>query len=549
MSLDKSKSKKEWLPKAEACSTTGMKFTSLSGNDVELIYTPEDVKEKYDEKLGFPGEYPYTRGVHLNMYRGKLWTMRQFAGFGTPEDTNQRFKYLLEHGQTGLSVAFDMPTLMGWDSDASLAEGEVGICGVSIASLADMERLFDGIPLDKVSTSMTINSPAAMVFAFYLAVAEKQGVPLNKLRGTLQNDILKEYIAQKEFIFPPKESMRIITDMIEYCTNEVPQFNPVSVSGYHIREAGSTAAQELAFTLADGFAYIEACIERGLDVDAFAPRISFFFNSHLDFFEEISKFRAARRIFAKRMKEKYGAKNSRSMILRFHTQTAGCSLTAQQPENNIVRTAIEALAAVLGGTQSLHTNSMDETLALPSDKAVKIALRTQQIIAYEHNVINSIDPLGGSWYVEKLTDDIEAEAEKYFNMIDAQGGVIACIENGFFQKEIANSAYRYQQELDRKEKIVVGMNDFIEKDEKIDIPILQISKDVEELQIKRIKELKSSRNNEKVRETLSNLDVAARDGSNLMPFILDCARNYVTLEEMIFTLKEVFGVYVEQAVF
>ena len=549
MSLDKSKSKKEWLPKAEACSTTGMKFTSLSGNDVELIYTPEDVKEKYDEKLGFPGEYPYTRGVHLNMYRGKLWTMRQFAGFGTPEDTNQRFKYLLEHGQTGLSVAFDMPTLMGWDSDASLAEGEVGICGVSIASLADMERLFDGIPLDKVSTSMTINSPAAMVFAFYLAVAEKQGVPLNKLRGTLQNDILKEYIAQKEFIFPPKESMRIITDMIEYCTNEVPQFNPVSVSGYHIREAGSTAAQELAFTLADGFAYIEACIERGLDVDAFAPRISFFFNSHLDFFEEISKFRAARRIFAKRMKEKYGAKNSRSMILRFHTQTAGCSLTAQQPENNIVRTAIEALAAVLGGTQSLHTNSMDETLALPSDKAVKIALRTQQIIAYEHNVINSIDPLGGSWYVEKLTDDIEAEAEKYFNMIDAQGGVIACIENGFFQKEIANSAYRYQQELDRKDKIVVGMNDFIEKDEKIDIPILQISKDVEELQIKRIKELKSSRNNEKVRETLSNLDVAARDGSNLMPFILDCARNYVTLEEMIFTLKEVFGVYVEQAVF
>ena len=549
MSLDKSKSKKEWLPKAEACSTTGMKFTSLSGNDVELIYTPEDVKEKYDEKLGFPGEYPYTRGVHLNMYRGKLWTMRQFAGFGTPEDTNQRFKYLLEHGQTGLSVAFDMPTLMGWDSDASLAEGEVGICGVSIASLADMERLFDGIPLDTVSTSMTINSPAAMVFAFYLAVAEKQGVPLNKLRGTLQNDILKEYIAQKEFIFPPKESMRIITDMIEYCTNEVPQFNPVSVSGYHIREAGSTAAQELAFTLADGFAYIEACIERGLDVDAFAPRISFFFNSHLDFFEEISKFRAARRIFAKRMKEKYGAKNSRSMILRFHTQTAGCSLTAQQPENNIVRTAIEALAAVLGGTQSLHTNSMDETLALPSDKAVKIALRTQQIIAYEHNVINSIDPLGGSWYVEKLTDDIEAEAEKYFNMIDAQGGVIACIENGFFQKEIANSAYRYQQELDRKEKIVVGMNDFIEKDEKIDIPILQISKDVEELQIKRIKELKSSRNNEKVRETLSNLDVAARDGSNLMPFILDCARNYVTLEEMIFTLKEVFGVYVEQAVF
>lgn len=549
MTKNISKSKSEWLKEAEQSKTTGMKFTSLSGRKLDVCYTPEDIDGSYNEMLGHPGEFPYTRGIHPNMYRGKLWTMRQFAGFGTPEDTNQRFKYLLANGQTGLSVAFDMPTLMGWDSDADLAEGEVGICGVSISSLADMEILFDGIPLEKVSTSMTINSPAAMVYAFYLAVAEKQGVDFKKLNGTLQNDILKEYIAQKEFIFPPKESMRIITDMIEYSTNEVPKFNPVSVSGYHIREAGSTAAQELAFTLADGFAYIESCIERGLDVDSFAPRISFFFNSHLDFFEEIAKFRAARRIYAKRMKNKYGAKNPKSWTLRFHTQTAGCSLTAQQPENNIVRTAIEALAGVLGGTQSLHTNSMDETLALPSDKAVKIALRTQQIIAYEHGVINVADPLGGSYYVEKLTDEIEAEAEKYFNMIDSQGGVISCIENGFFQKEIANSAYMYQKELDKKEKIVVGVNEFIEKDEKIDIPILQIPKSVEELQIKRIKELKASRNQEKVNSNLDNLKKSAADGTNLMPAILDCARNYVTLGEMVSTLKQEFGVYEEKAVF
>jgi methylmalonyl-CoA mutase N-terminal domain/subunit len=411
------------------------------------------------------------------------------------------------------------------------------------------ESLFEGIPLDKVSTSMTINSPAIILLAYYLAVAEKQGVEFSKLRGTMQNDILKEYIAQKEFIYPPKESMRIITDMIEFCTNEVPQFNPVSVSGYHIREAGSTAAQELAFTLADGFAYIEACIERGMDVDSFAPRISFFFNSHLDFFEEIAKFRAARRIYARRMKNKYGAKNPKSLTLRFHTQTAGCSLTAQQPENNIVRTAIEALAAVLGGTQSLHTNSMDETLALPSDKAVKIALRTQQIIAFEHGVINVADPLGGSYYVEKITNDIESEAEKYFELIDAQGGVIECIENGFFQKEIANSAYRYQQELDRKEKIIVGVNDFVEENETIDIPILQISKEVEELQLKRIKELKASRNNIDVKKALENLKRNAKDGTNLVPGVLECARKYVTLGEVCAELKEVFGVYVENAVF
>jgi len=546
----KSASKFEWKEDALKSQASGMKFTSLSGRELDICYTPEDIKEtNYYNEIGYPGEYPYTRGIHHNMYRGKLWTMRQFAGFGTPEDTNQRFKYLLAHGQTGLSTAFDMPTLMGYDADDEISEGEVGICGVAISSLEDMEILFDGIPLDKVSTSMTINSPAIMVYAFYLAVAEKQGVPFDKLRGTLQNDILKEYIAQKEYIYPPKESMRIITDMIEYSTKEVPQFNPVSVSGYHIREAGSTAAQELAFTLADGFAYIEACIERGMDVDDFAPRISHFFNSHLDFFEEIAKFRAARRIYAKRMKNKYGAKNPKSWTLRFHTQTAGCSLTAQQPENNIVRTAIEALAGVLGGTQSLHTNSMDETLALPSDKAVKIALRTQQIIAFEHGVINVADPLGGSYYVEKLTDDIEAEAEKYFDLIDAQGGVIPCIENGFFQREIADAAYRYQLELDRKEKIVVGINDFVEENEKIDIPILQISKEVEEKQVKRLKELKASRNQEEVDNALKHLRKVAEDGTNLMPAVLDCARKYVTLGEMCAELKEVFGVYEEQAVF
>lgn len=548
--LKKSKNKKDWLKTAGEMKTTGMKFTSLSGEEVEMLYTPEDVKDiNHDEEIAYPGEFPYTRGIHHNLYRGKLWTMRQFAGFGSPEDTNKRFKYLLEHGQTGLSTAFDLPTLMGWDSDAPLAEGEVGICGVAISSIEDMKILFDGIPLDKVSTSMTINSPAAMAFAFYLAVAELQGVPFNKLKGTMQNDILKEYTAQKEYIYPPEPSMRIIVDMIEYCKDNVPQFNPVSVSGYHIREAGSTAAQELAFTLADGFAYIEACIERGMDVDDFAPRISFFFNSHLDFFEEIAKFRAARKIYAKRMRNKYGAKNPKSWTLRFHTQTAGCSLTAQQPENNIVRTAIEALAGVLGGTQSLHTNSMDETLALPSDKAVKIALRTQQIIAYEHGVINTADPLGGSYYVEALTKKMEDEAEKYFGKIESLGGVIPAIEAGFFQKEIANAAYRYQRELDNKEKIVVGINDFVEEEEKIDIPILTIPKEVEEMQIKRLKELKASRDNKKVKECMNNLVKSANDGTNLMPVILDCARSNVTLGEMCSELKTVFGVYEEQTVF
>jgi methylmalonyl-CoA mutase N-terminal domain/subunit len=503
----------------------------------------------YLKDLGFPGEYPYTRGIHTNGYRGKVWTRRQFAGFGSPEDTNKRFKYLLEHGQTGLSVAFDLPTLMGWDSDSPVSQGEVGICGVAISSLEDMETLFNGIPLDQVSTSMTINSPAAMIFAFYLAVARKQGVSFDKLRGTLQNDILKEYIAQKEFIYPPRPSMRIITDMIEYCTNEVPQWNPVSVSGYHIREAGSTAVQELAYTLADGFAYIEACLERGMDIDSFAPRLSFFFNSHLDFFEEIAKYRAARRIYAKRMKEKYGAKNPRSWWLRFHTQTAGCTLTAQQPENNIIRTAFQALAAVMGGTQSLHTNSMDETLALPSEKAVKIALRTQQLLAYETGVINTVDPLGGSYFIESLTNKMEEEANKIFNEIDYIGGVIPAIEAGYFQKEIADSAYRYQKELERKEKIIVGVNEFVEDDEKVTIPILQISPEVEKMQYEKLARLKSARNLELAEKSMAMISEAAVSGKNIMPVLIEAAENYVTLGEMVEVLKQHFGTYEEAVVF
>lgn len=542
--------RKAYELKAKAAKTTGMKFTTVSGKDINVFYGPDDIEHiNYLSELGFPGEYPYTRGIHANGYRGKIWTMRQFAGFGTPEDTNKRFHYLLDNGQTGLSVAFDLPTLMGWDADAPLSEGEVGICGVSISSLKDMEVLFDKIPLDKVSTSMTINSPAAMIFAFYLAVAQKQGVDFKQLRGTLQNDILKEYIAQKEYIYPPTPSMRIIVDMIEYCTNEVPQWNPVSLSGYHIREAGSTAVQELAYTLADGFAYIEACIERGLDVDSFAPRISFFFNSHLDFFEEIAKFRAARKIYAKRMREKYGAKNPRSWWLRFHTQTAGCTLTAQQPENNIVRTAIQALAGVLGGTQSLHTNSMDETLALPSEKAVKIALRTQQLIAYETGVINTVDPLGGSYFVEALTDQMEKEANEIFEQIDAMGGVIAAIEAGYFQKEIADAAYRYQKEVERKEKIIVGVNEFVEPDEKIDIPILTIPPEVEIQQKQRLADLRQSRNQQAVEESLKEIKQAAVDGKNIMPVLIRAAQNYVTLGEMVGELKEVFGIYEEVSVF
>lgn len=540
----------EYNEKVSRSKDNGLKYTTVSGEPVNVLYGPHDIEgHDYMRDLGFPGEFPYTRGIHPNGYRGKIWTMRQFAGFGSPEDTNERFHYLLKNGQTGLSVAFDLPTLMGWDADAPLSEGEVGICGVSISSLEDMETLFKGIPLDKVSTSMTINSPAAMIFAFYLAVAQKQGVDFKQLRGTLQNDILKEYIAQKEYIYPPHPSMRIIVDMIEYCTNEVPQWNPVSVSGYHIREAGSTSVQELAYTLADGFAYIEACMERGMDIDEFAPRISFFFNSHLDFFEEIAKFRAARRIYAKRMKERYGAKNPRSWWLRFHTQTAGCTLTAQQPENNIVRTAFQALAAVLGGTQSLHTNSMDETLALPSEKAVKIALRTQQLIAYETGVINSVDPLAGSYMVESMTDKMEAEANRIFDEIDALGGVIPAIEMGYFQKQIADAAYAYQKEVDKKEKIIVGVNEFVETDEKIDIPILTISPEVEKLQKKRLADLKQSRSAVDVENSLKEINDAALNGNNLMPVFVKAAANYVTLGEMIDVLKEPFGIYTEEVVF
>ncbi len=525
-------------------------FTTVSGEPVEMLYGPDDVKEiNFLSEIGFPGEYPYTRGIHPTGYRGRLWTMRQFAGFGTPEDTNERYHYLLEHGQTGLSVAFDLPTLMGRDADDPLSEGEVGICGVAVSSLADMEILFKGINLGEISTSMTINAPAAMVMAFYLGVAEKQVVDFRKLRGTIQADILKEYIAQKEWIYPPEPSMRLIIDMFEYMTKEVPQWNPISVSGYHIREAGSTAIQELAFTLADGFAYVEAGIERGLDVDVFVPRISFFFNSHLDFFEEIAKFRAARRIWAKRMKNKYGAKNPRSLMLRFHTQTAGCSLTAQQPENNIVRTAYQALAGVLGGTQSLHTNSMDETLALPSEKAVKIALRTQQLLAYETGVANTIDPLAGSYFVEALTTKMEEEAERYFEKIGTFGGVIPAIEAGFFQREIADAAYRYQRELDAKEKIIVGVNDFVEGGEKLEIPILVISPEVEIKQRKRLADLRQSRNVESVERSLEELRQASVDQKNLMPYLLQCTRSYVTLGEMCSVLSHVFGVYEEPAVF
>ncbi|MGK9477339.1 acyl-CoA mutase large subunit family protein [Melioribacter sp. OK-6-Me] len=550
MESEYKKAKERYLDRLSESVTVPRRYSTVSDLPIKECYFPDDIEGKdYLSDIGFPGEYPFTRGIHTTGYRGKIWTMRQFAGFGTPEDTNQRFKYLLDKGQTGLSVAFDLPTLMGWDADAEMSRGEVGICGVSVSSLLDMEILFKDIPLDKVSTSMTINSPAAMIFAFYLAVAKKQGLRFDSLSGTLQNDILKEFIAQKEFIFPPRPSMRIIVDMIEYCSKETPKWNPISISGYHIREAGSTAVQELAFTLADGFAYIEACLERGMDIDSFAPRLSFFFNSHLDFFEEIAKFRAARRIYARRMKEVYKAKNPRSWWLRFHSQTAGCTLTAQQPENNIVRTAYQALAAVLGGTQSLHTNSMDETLALPSEKAVKIALRTQQMLAYETGVINTVDPLGGSYFIEKLTDEMEAGAEKIFQEIDALGGVIPAIEAGYFQKEIANSAYRYQLQLESKEKIIVGVNEFVDPDESIDIPILKIPPEVEIEQRKRLAELRNSRNQNDVNKALENIGNAAKDGRNLMPPLIEAAEKYVTLGEMVAELKKYFGTYTDVPVF
>lgn len=525
-------------------------FKTLSADDVNELAVPEDIKDfDYTRDLGNPGFYPYTRGVYPNMYRGRLWTMRMFSGFGTPEQTNERFHYLLKNGQTGMSVAFDFPTLYGRDSDDPMSLGEVGRCGVAVASLRDMEVLFDGIPPDKVSTSMTINGPAAILWAFYLVNAENQGIPLEKLSGTIQNDILKEYTAQKSWIFPPKPSMRLIVDTMEFGAKSVPKWNTISISGYHIREAGSTALQELAFTLADGFAYVEAGIERGMDVDDFAPRLSFFFDSHLDFFEEIAKFRAARRIWARTMHEKYGAKNPKSLLMRFHTQTAGVSLTAQQPENNIVRTTLEALAAVLGGTQSLHTNSMDETLALPSEKAAMIALRTQQVIADESGVANTIDPLAGSYFVEELTNKMEAGAEDYFRRIEALGGVIPAIEKGFIQREIADASYKYQMALESGRRKVVGVNEYINDNEKIDIPLLKVTNEDEARQVTNMQEMRKNRNNTAVEKTLKALEKAARGDDNLMPYIMDCAREYGSLGEIVEVLKGVFGEYREQAMF
>jgi methylmalonyl-CoA mutase N-terminal domain/subunit len=525
-------------------------FTTISGAPVDAIYTPADVEDvDYERDLGVPGEFPFTRGPYTNMYRGRLWTMRQFSGFGTARESNERYKFLLAQGGGGLSVAFDMPTLMGIDADHARAEGEVGRCGVSISSLRDMEILFDGIPLQDVSTSMTINGPAAIIWAFYIAAAEKQGADPAKLRGTLQNDILKEYIAQKEYIFPPAPSLRLVVDTIEHATNHMPYFHPVSISGYHIREAGSTAVQELAFTLSDGFAYVEAAMARGLSVDAFAPRLSYFFNAHSDFFEEICKYRAARRIWARHLRDKYGAKDPASWRLRFHTQTAGCSLTAQQPENNIVRVAIQALAGVLGGTQSLHTNSMDETLALPTDRAAKIALRTQQIIAAETGVANVADPLGGSWFIESLTNRMEQEAEEYFARIDKQGGVVRALEEGFQQREIGRAAYAYQRDLEAGRKFMVGVNTCVEPDEKLEIPLLIIEPRVEAEQRAALAELRRNRDNARASRTLSELRDAARGNTNLMPAILECARAYVTVGEAVAALQDVFGTYLEPAAF
>jgi methylmalonyl-CoA mutase, N-terminal domain len=527
----------------------GELFSTISGLENAPLYTAEDVETDYDRDLGYPGVFPFTRGVYPSMYRGKLWTMRQFAGFGTAEETNERFRYLLDHGQTGLSTAFDMPTLMGYDSDHARSLGEVGREGVAIDSLGDTETLFDGIPLGEVSTSMTINGPAAMLLAFYICVAEQQGVPRAELRGTIQTDILKEYIAQKEWIFPPEPSMRLVTDMVEFCSQELPRWHPISISGYHIREAGSNAIQELAFTLANGFAYVDAAVERGLDVDDFAPRLSFFFNAHLDFFEEIAKYRAARRIWARELRDRYGATNPRSWLMRFHTQTAGVSLTAQQPEVNIVRTALEALAAVLGGTQSLHTNSFDEALALPTEDAVRIALRTQQVIAHETGVVNTIDPLGGSYYLEDLTNRLEAEAYDYFDRIEKLGGVIEAIKDNFQQREIAEASFRYQAEVEAKQRIIVGVNRYQLEDES-ELEILRIDPALEQKQIDRVQGLRARRDSAKVEAALARLkEGAAREDANLMPLLVDAARDYVTLGEMCDALREVWGIWRETPVF
>jgi methylmalonyl-CoA mutase, N-terminal domain len=522
-------------------------FTTISSHPIRRLYTEADLTNwDVERDLGLPGEPPYTRGIHSTMHRGRLWTMRQFAGFGTAEDTNQRFRYLLTQGQTGLSTAFDLPTLMGYDSDHPLSEGEVGKCGVAISSLADMEVLFDKIPLANVTTSMTINSPAAVIWAMYLAVAEKQGADWKKLSGTLQNDILKEYIAQKEYIYPPEPSMRLVIDTFEFGVKNTPKFNPISISGYHIREAGSTAIQELAFTLRDGLEYVEWGLRRGLDVDAFAPQLSFFFNAHSDFFEEIAKYRAARRIWHKAVVERYGSKNPRSWALRFHTQTAGCSLTAQQPYNNVVRTALQALAAVLGGTQSLHTNSLDEAWALPTEFAATIALRTQQVIAHETGVTNTVDPLGGSYFVETLTNEAERGAWEYINKIDAMGGMVKAIERSYPQREIAEASYRYQMALDKKEKIIVGVNDFVSEEKPLEI--LQIDETVARRQAERLAKLRAERSQSEVDRRLNALRKAAEGADNLMPFLFDAVKSYATLGEICDALRVVFGTYEEVAI-
>ena len=527
------------------------RFSTISDLEIKPLYTPLDL-EGFDflRDVGFPGSYPFTRGVHSTMYRGRLWTMRQFAGFGTPEQTNERYKYLLSIGQTGLSIAFDFPTLYGRDSDDPFSRGEIGKCGVAVDTLRDFEIIFDGIPMDKVTTSMTINPPAIVLLAMYIATAEQQGVGPDKIGGTIQNDMLKEFIAQKTWIYPPRPSLRLIRDTVVYCTNHVPKWNTISISGYHIREAGATAVQELAFTLADGIEYVKMGIEAGLDVDAFAPRYSFFFDSHMDFFEEICKMRAARRMWAKIMKERFGAKNPRSWWMRFHTQTAGCSLTAQQPLNNIVRTALEAMAAVLGGTQSLHTNSMYETWALPTEEAVTVALRTQQIIAHESGVTNTIDPLAGSYFVEALTNEMEEKAWDYINKIEEMGGIIPAIERGYPQKEIIEAAFRFQQQVEAKEKIIVGVNEYIMEGEDLPIDILKVDPEVERVQLERLKEVRSKRDNAKVKSLLDDLrDAAADEKENLMPIVLDLVRAYASIGEIMGAMKDVFGVYTDPGYF
>ncbi len=524
---------------------------TISDLPLKHLYGPQDTAGlDLENDLSSPGHYPYTRGIHPNMYRDRLWTMRQFAGFGNAKQTNERYHFLLSQGQHGLSVAFDMPTLMGYDSDAAQSRGEVGKCGVAIDSLVDMETLFEGIDMGEITASMTINGPACIALAQYVAAAEKKGIPRAKLGGTIQADILKEYIAQKEWIFPPRPHMRVIVDMMRFCRDEMPKWNTISISGYHIREAGSTAVQELAFTLADGFAYVEAGIKAGMDVDSFAPRLSFFFNAHIDFFEEICKYRAARRIYARHMREKYGAKDPRSWQLRFHTQTAGCSATAQQPENNIVRVAYEAMAAVLGGTQSLHTNSMDEVLALPTEKSVEIALRTQQVLAYETNVTNVVDPLGGSYFIESLTDEMEKQAEEYFRQIDEYGGVIEAIEAGFFQREIADASYRYQRSLETKERIIVGVNAFEKNDERHDFELLKITEEIERGQAKSVTDLRTTRDNAAVQKALDALQAACKDpADNVMPHLIDAVNAYATEGEIVESMVQVYGRYTEKAAF